>query len=74
MFVAIAIGAVPYTPPPPRHTAPMRAPFFAVDAAGGYKIGQSIRKGTAHTVVKKLANQQQGELAGVNYAAHFASN
>ena len=37
-------------------------------------IGLSTRKGTARTVVKRLGNQQQGEHAAVNYAAHFASN
>ena len=70
----------PTLPPPPPQaqcTAPMLAPFIAVDAAetsGGYRIGLSTRKGIARTVVKQLGNQQQGELAGVNYAAHFTSN
>ena len=76
MFEAIAIGAVPYTAPP-RHTAPLLAPFIAVDAvetSGGYRIGLSTEKGTARTVVKQLGDQQQGELVGVNYAAHFTSN
>ena len=76
MFDAIAIGAVPYNAPP-RHTAPMLAPFIAVDAAEtsrGYRIGLSTRKGTARTVVKKPGSQQKGELAGVSYAAHFALN
>ena len=36
-------------------------------------IALSTRKGTTRTGIKKLGNQQQGELAGVNYAAHFAS-
>ena len=45
MFEAIAIGAVPYTAPP-RHTAPLLAPFIAVDTAettGGYRIGLSTQ-------------------------------
>ena len=36
--------------------------------------GLSTQKGTARTVIKKLDNQQQGELAGLNYAAHFTIN
>ena len=36
--------------------------------------GVSTRKGTTRTAVKKLGNQQQGELARANYAAHFAPN